>query len=71
MEFGDLTGLMAQQSPNLTVAAKLGRAFKSKDGTRYGEPEVWVKRVEGDTRNKVALWQFMRGDCGGCGDHFR
>ena len=50
-------------------ASKLGRAFKRREGTRYGHSQLRVERAQDDTHERVARWRIVCGDCGICGDH--
>jgi hypothetical protein len=46
---------------------RLGKAFTQRQGTRFGDSQVFIEKCADDTHLKVARWRFRCGICGVCG----
>lgn len=46
---------------------RLGKAFTQRQGTRFGDSQVYIEKCADDSHLKVARWRFHCGICGVCG----
>ncbi len=56
-----LPGALADKTEGKGFRRALGRAFGAKDGTRFGEEELYLTKAGEDARNKTTRWRVARG----------